>query len=144
MALLADRKYWDGRYTLDAEPFDWFQRYGTCKSFRDVISQSLKPTDSILIIGSGTSRLSEELYADNYRRIYNIDFSPVAVSKLNERYAKMGLKQIQNTVMDASSMDFNDSTFDVVIDKATLDSVLCAEEVGEHNAAKILSGESLR
>ena len=51
----------------------------------------------------------------------------MCVGLLTERYAQLGMKPVQNSVMDVRSLDFNDASFDAVLDKATLDSVLVGE-----------------
>ena len=146
MARLGSKDYWDARYTLDPQPFDWLQRYGTCKPYRDLVKRYAKPADQIIVLGAGSSRLSEELHDhDKYKSLYNVDFSAVAISQLNERYAQLNegraedaQLRIESAVMDLRSMDFNDGSFDVALDKAVLDVVLCGEGAAE-NAAKLLS-----
>jgi hypothetical protein len=44
--------YWEERYEVNPEPFDWYQIY---QSLKDKISTFLKPNDKILILGAGTS-----------------------------------------------------------------------------------------
>ena len=53
MAQYGKSEYWEDRYNKDKEPFDWYQRYG---GIRDIITQYVQPTFSILNIGAGNSR----------------------------------------------------------------------------------------
>lgn len=76
-------EYWEERYSKDPEPFDWLQRY---QSVREVVSKYVQHTDRILNVGAGNSRMSEEMYDDGYKTIVNIDFSPVCVSQMKEKY----------------------------------------------------------
>lgn len=147
MSLLASREYWESRYKLDPEPFDWYQRITLSDQYREAVQQCLQPLGKTLVVGAGTSRLTEELWAIQSQRfasssgefsMVNIDFSSVCISLLNDRYLRMGLSAIQNTLMDVRSMEFGDSSFDVVIDKATLDSILCGEG-GAQSGARLLS-----
>ena len=60
---------------------------------------------------------------EGYADITNIDISPICTKAMTEKYKEKAdiLKYVQ---MDARTMEFNESSFDAVIDKATLDSVL--------------------
>lgn len=60
-----------------------------------------------------------------YTSITNIDISRVCVDQMLERYRDKPTLQWQQ--MNCCSLDFPDETFDVVLDKGTLDSVLCGE-----------------
>ena len=53
--------YWDERYTKDPEPFDWYQRY---QGLKDIIKQNIRTDHNILMAGSGSSRLSNDMYED--------------------------------------------------------------------------------
>ena len=64
---LADADYWDQRYTLDSEPFEWYLSYSTSKEYREALSllrQAVTPAlrqsfeisdDLVLPTGSTTS-----------------------------------------------------------------------------------------
>eukprot|EP01114_Cavostelium_apophysatum_P012156 TRINITY_DN2697_c0_g1_i1.p1 TRINITY_DN2697_c0_g1~~TRINITY_DN2697_c0_g1_i1.p1 ORF type:complete len:204 (+),score=21.80 TRINITY_DN2697_c0_g1_i1:71-682(+) len=114
--------YWDDRYSRDLDPFDWYQRFGGIKH---LISKSVKHAGRVLIVGCGTSRLSEDMLKDGFKDIVNIDVSSVVISHMTEKYKDTpGL--IFRT-MDVMSMEFSDSAFDAVVDKGTLDAILCGE-----------------
>merc|ERR1712107_559004 len=86
--------------------------------------------------GSGNSRLSEEMYEEGIHNITNIDISMVVTKAMQEKYSdKPGMTYVQ---MDGRAMEFPDANFNVVVDKATIDSVLCGEG-STHNAQKMLS-----
>jgi ubiquinone/menaquinone biosynthesis C-methylase UbiE len=128
MARYAEKAYWDERYTYDQEPFDWYQRYATCGGFRDAVRECVHKSDQILIVGAGTSRLGEEMFGDGYSNLFNMDASPVACKLLEERYERTGGLPIDNRVGDVQLLSFNDGSFDAIIDKGTLDALLCAEQ----------------
>lgn len=133
MAQYGKGEYWDDRYSRDPEPFDWYQRWAGLK---DIFTQYLQPQHLILNVGAGNSRLSEEMFDDNYTNITNIDISATVVNAMKEKYAdRQGMSYQQQ---DVRSMDtFADGSFDCVIDKGTMDSVLCGEG-STHNCQKAL------
>ena len=47
------------RYTRDPEPFDWYQRWAGLK---DTFSEFAQPSNAILMLGCGNSRLSEACF----------------------------------------------------------------------------------
>ena len=53
MAQYGKSEYWEDRYQKDKEPFDWYQRYSGLK---DIITQYVQPSFSILNVGAGNSR----------------------------------------------------------------------------------------
>lgn len=125
-------------------------------------------TAAILVPGSGTSRLSEDMLADGYTGgITNIDISRTAIDLMADRckdraglqcawrprgdaWQSQGARALTRThntrahtytlafsalrlprravqVMNSCSLGFPDASFDAVIDKAMLDSLLCGE-----------------
>ena len=133
MAQYGKPAYWDERYTKDPEPFDWYQRYSGLK---DLVGQYMKADDHILMLGCGNSRLSEEMYDEGFKSIANIDISKVVIDQMTEKYRdKTGLTWQH---MNACALDFPDDTFDVVMDKGTMDSILCGEG-STANVGKLLS-----
>ncbi len=130
------KSYWDKRYQQDPEPYDWYQKYSAIKPFLGQYLARFK-NPRILILGCGNSRLSEELYMDGFKNITNIDYSPVCVHQMSERYSDY--PEMKFLVMDCTDMTFDNSSFDVIIDKGTLDSVLCSEGASD-NAHKTLKG----
>jgi ubiquinone/menaquinone biosynthesis C-methylase UbiE len=133
MAQYGKPDYWDERYTRDPEQFDWYQRWAGLK---DTFNQFVQPHHSVLMVGAGNSRLSEEMYEDGYQKITNIDISSVVVRAMSEKYRdKPGMSY---ATMDSRAIDMADQSFNVVIDKACLDAILCGEG-STHNAQKMLT-----
>eukprot|EP01017_Pseudomicrothorax_dubius_P000311 TRINITY_DN0_c1537_g1_i1.p1 TRINITY_DN0_c1537_g1~~TRINITY_DN0_c1537_g1_i1.p1 ORF type:complete len:223 (+),score=60.38 TRINITY_DN0_c1537_g1_i1:46-714(+) len=127
-------EYWEKRYTNDPEPFDWYQRYSGVK---DIVTQYITAESKILNVGAGNSRMSEEMYDDGYQNIVNIDVSQIVTKAMQEKYKDKG-PNFKYLCMDARNMDFGDGSFDCVVDKGTLDAVLCGE-MSTTNAHKMLS-----
>ncbi|KAI9910631.1 hypothetical protein PsorP6_010791 [Peronosclerospora sorghi] len=123
MAQYGKATYWDERYTKDAEPFDWYQRYDGLK---ELLNQYVKKTDNILMAGAGNSRLSEEMINDGYEKIMNVDVSEIVVKQMIAKYEDRA-KQLQWQTMNMCSLEFADETYDAVVDKGTMDSILCGE-----------------
>ncbi|PHJ23033.1 methyltransferase [Cystoisospora suis] len=116
--------YWDERYRKDAEPFDWFQRYAALKPI--LLECGLEAESKILNLGCGTSRISEELYADGYKKIVNIDYSGVCISHMQRRCAdKEEMTFLQMNTLDMNPLE--DNSFDLIFDKGTLDCILCGD-----------------
>ena len=76
--------------------------------------------------GCGNSALSENMYQDGYHFITNIDYSSVVIENMKNRSPEAQL--MKWIVMDITDMKFNEGSFDVVIEKATLDSLLVQEK----------------
>jgi len=122
MAQYGKSDYWDERYSRDSEPFDWYQRWS---GLRDIISKYTKTSHNILVVGAGNSRMSEEMHDEGYTSITNIDTSMVCIKAMQDKYRdKEGLIYQH---MDLKNMDLQDGAFQCVLDKGTLDSLLCGE-----------------
>lgn len=116
------QEYWDKRYTKENN-FEWCKRYG---DFKDLMHRHVRKSDRILMLGCGNSTLSEDMYSDGYRNIVNIDFSPVVIENMKRKCQDMvDMKWI---VMDITDMTFAPNSFDVVIEKATLDALLVEDK----------------
>ncbi|GKT32899.1 Endothelin-converting enzyme 2 [Aduncisulcus paluster] len=125
-------QYWDSRYSFDKDPFEWFQKYG---EIRGIISSYVTDKSNVLVVGCGSSELSSELYADGVKFITNLDFSSKIIDHLKATISDA--PEMKFECMDACSMKY-DGQFDVVIDKATFDCVLCGEGCRDR-AARYLS-----
>ncbi|GAB4853937.1 hypothetical protein Ancab_018146 [Ancistrocladus abbreviatus] len=112
-----DPRYWDERFAKE-EHYEWFKDYS---HFRHLILQHIKPNSSVLELGCGNSQLSEEMYKDGITNITCTDLSPVAVHKMQTRLSLKGYKEIKVMVADILDLPFGVETFDVVIEKGTMD-----------------------
>lgn len=85
--------------------------------------------------------MSEDMIKDGYEDIVNIDISSVAIEIMRRKYEHIPqLKYMQMDVRDMSF--FPDESFDSVIDKGTLDSLLCGNNAPI--SAKQMLGEVSR
>ncbi|SBT42730.1 methyltransferase [Plasmodium ovale wallikeri] len=81
----------------------------------------------ILNVGCGTSKFSEDMLDSGYTDITNIDASTVCINKMKETYKdKPNLKYMLMDVCDMKQ--FKNAEFDLIIDKACLDSIVCSED----------------
>lgn len=112
-----DPHYWNERFSKE-EHYEWFKDYS---HFRHLIQAHIPPTSSVLELGCGNSQLCEEMYRDGITEVTCIDFSAVAVEKMQKRLEAKGYKEIKVLEADMLDLPFNDECFDVVIEKGTMD-----------------------
>ncbi|XP_067139077.1 EEF1A lysine methyltransferase 4-like [Centruroides vittatus] len=117
-----DVEYWNKRYELE-ENNDWLLHYD---SLSHLITQYVKFTDKILMLGCGNSLLSERMFKEGFNDITNIDYSNVVIDKMKNHCATCS--EMKWLCMDAKGLKFPDKDFDVVIEKATIDSMMVKEK----------------
>ena len=116
----AKKEYWNERFNKTDTNFDWYADWDQLSKY---FIPLLNPDSKILMVGCGNSKLSNQMYLSNYKKIINIDISDVVIEKMKEQYSEMEWK-----VMDATKMSFEDNIFDCVIDKGTLDAIMCGND----------------
>jgi len=133
----ANPRYWDDYYKKldESERFDWYVSWDTPtkpedpndktwgdKKLGDIMAKFLKPESKTLMLGCGNSDMSEKMYRDGYHEIVNIDISEQLMQNLRQKQ-QAAMPKMQWLYMDATAMTFDTGSFDVVIDKGTLDAV---------------------
>ncbi|XP_035027152.1 EEF1A lysine methyltransferase 4 [Hippoglossus stenolepis] len=114
--------YWDERYKKEL-CYDWL---GDFSKFQHLLDTHVKKEDSILILGCGNSSMSGDMYIAGYRSITNIDYSSVCISTMGARYSDCpGMTWRQ---MDVRQLHFPGTSFDVILEKATLDAIMVEEK----------------
>lgn len=121
----ATKEYWDERYQQESEgSFDWF------KSYADVadILRELVPDKSsrILMLGCGNSKLSEQMYDDGFKNIVNTDYSEIVVDQMRQRHQD-SRPEMEWHVMDIRELSLPSGSFDVAIDKGTMDAMMTSK-----------------
>uniref|UniRef100_A0A8C2MLE2 Endothelin converting enzyme 2 n=1 Tax=Cricetulus griseus TaxID=10029 RepID=A0A8C2MLE2_CRIGR len=136
-------QYWDQRYkdAAGSGPYEWF---GDFASFRALLEPELCPEDRILVLGCGNSALSYELFLGGFPNVTSVDYSPVVVAAMQVRYAHV--PSLRWETMDVRALDFPSGSFDVVLEKGTLDALLAGERdpwnvssEGIHTVDQVLS-----
>ncbi|CAM0879107.1 unnamed protein product [Alopecurus aequalis] len=113
-----DPSYWDQRFGKE-EHYEWFK---DLSHFRHLLAPLLSPDISVLEVGCGNSRLGEELLREGVAGgVTCIDLSPVAVQRMRDRLAEQGTSGVDVVVADMLDMPFQSESFDLVIEKGTMD-----------------------
>ncbi|XP_052164902.1 uncharacterized protein LOC127781880 [Oryza glaberrima] len=125
--------YWDERYRKEAGPFDWYQKY---PALAPLLAVYVRRHHRLLLAGCGNSVFGENMVDDGYQDIINIDISSVVIDQMKKKYRdKPHLKYMK---MDVRNMaEFESGSFDAVIDKGTLDSIMCGQN-SQENASQML------
>ncbi|TFK51876.1 S-adenosyl-L-methionine-dependent methyltransferase [Heliocybe sulcata] len=120
------KEYWDKRYERESDEssFDWFKSYDEIAPLiRELIPDK---SSRILMLGCGNSRLSEQMYDDGYKNIVNIDYSSVVIQQMRERHAAVR-PEMEWYEMDVRALTFDTNSFDVAIDKGTMDAMMTSK-----------------
>nr|XP_022321268.1 methyltransferase-like protein 13 [Crassostrea virginica]XP_022321269.1 methyltransferase-like protein 13 [Crassostrea virginica] len=130
-------EYWENFFKKrGTKAFEW---YGEYPELCGVLHKYVKPADKVLMVGCGNSVLSENLYDVGHHNITNIDISDVVVRQMTERN-KEQRPDMKYLKMDALNMNFEDSSFSVVLDKGTLDALMVDEsEAVDKDISKMFS-----
>jgi len=134
----ADPDYWEVRYNeTQFEAYDWYLKW---LGLKNILAPVLSTESQVLMVGCGTSSLSDEMYLEGYTNITNIDRCDVVINAVAERNQDKASMRYQ--VMDALEMPEDWTGFyDVIIDKACLDAVMCGKD-GKASASKMLKNVS--
>ena len=89
---MSDRKaHWDNIYKdKDAEEVSWFQPKPDL-SLKLIENSKTGPTEAILDVGGGLSRLVDHLYDDGFSNLAVLDISANAISSTQQRLGKKAL-----------------------------------------------------
>ncbi|CAJ1060095.1 eEF1A lysine and N-terminal methyltransferase [Xyrichtys novacula] len=118
-------EYWEKFFKKRGEKaFEW---YGDYNSLCGVLHKYIKVPDQVLVVGCGNSELSEQLYDVGYKHLTNIDISETVVTHMSQRNAERRPGLIFQQV-DATQTPYEDSSFQAVLDKGTLDAMASEEE----------------
>lgn len=130
--------FWQHRYdgiTPDFKPHDWYVSWGTIKeriwaTTKMVEERKGKGPMTVLNLGCGNSLVAEALLDDTkspaIEKIISIDFIDSVIKAQQERVKNTKYaSKLEFRTMDLLHMeDFAEGSFDLIIDKGTVDSVL--------------------
>lgn len=144
-----DKEYWDKRYELSTEQYDWFMEYPKFKGALlphmrvapkgedGVAGMRSRGSVKVLMIGCGNARMTQQMYEDGFSQIESVDYCDVAIEQM--RALCKSVPELKFSVVDVRDMScFPNEAFDIIIDKGTLDTVLCASE-SMRNSGLVLS-----
>mmetsp|Transcript_52622 Transcript_52622/g.87379 ORF Transcript_52622/g.87379 Transcript_52622/m.87379 type:complete len:257 (-) Transcript_52622:342-1112(-) len=135
--------YWEQRYVDrsdghgDCKTFEWYAGF---EILQPVLEASLKTSMRVLHVGSGNSKLPEDMWKFGFRNQVGSDISPSVVAHMTRRTIGMeGLEWLvfdclasglpgwppQGELAPPSGSTFADGQFDAVIDKGTFDAFSC-------------------
>ncbi|CAE7439450.1 EEF1AKNMT, partial [Symbiodinium sp. CCMP2456] len=129
---LSNARFWEDYYnSTDLAAFDWYGSWDTEAAWLEdrttaqlgaVLQRYLRPSAAILVLGCGRSDLSERMYRAGYQNITNIDISSSLLQRLESRLGP-SLPGMSWKWMNVSAMSADSSSFDVVMEKGTYDSL---------------------
>jgi ubiquinone/menaquinone biosynthesis C-methylase UbiE len=119
-----DKNYWEDRYDeQNGTTFDWLEDYESIKPIIDNLN--IKKESRILNVGCGNSEFSEKMYDEGFTHNYNIDICQNVIDYMKSR--NKDKKGLHYDVMDVCDMAYKDETFDLIVDKSTIDALLCGD-----------------
>ncbi len=119
------KEYWDRFFTRRSSAFEW---YGDYTNHCHILHKYIKPSNRILVVGCGNSKLSEGLYDAGFHAIDNVDISDVVIKKMAARN-RQKRPEMTFSKMDLLHIGYEDRSYDCVIDKGTLDAIFSHAEV---------------
>ncbi|XP_033894267.2 EEF1A lysine methyltransferase 4-like [Acipenser ruthenus] len=121
-----DVDYWDERYKLwrlcgpHEESFEWFG------NFKHILELHVRKQDGILVLCCGNSSMSSDMHSCGFTSITNIDYSAVCIKAMAARHR--GCPGMDWRQMDARLLTFAEGSFDVVLEKETLNAMMVEEK----------------
>jgi len=113
------------------------------QELKSLLNSTIQRSWNSLIVGCGNSALAEQMKLDGYDRlIVSIDFAPSCIDTMVERARKFKYDSLKYLIMDARELQFDNNSFDSVIDKGTIDSAFCG--AGSHQNVKKIVNEIYR
>ena len=124
-----DRAYWDTFFKeRKQEAFEWYGTYSELRPFVAKAAARGVKRERVLVIGCGNSDFSTELYVKGgFHRVVNVDFSAPVIEEMRRKTLAV-CPEMEWRVMDVTAMAFEEGSFDVVLDKGTLDAIFSTPE----------------
>eukprot|EP00903_Cladosiphon_okamuranus_P013567 g12638.t1 len=136
-----DPSFWEAQYSSrhasqeELTAFEWFLPYdgegdgkgeSGLREYLLPFLESMHSCDRLLHVGCGTSDLGPKLAQEPSLLVdvMDADNSPSAIRIMEQRHAN--LENYGACEADVLNLDFPDGTFDAIVDKGTLDALLCS------------------
>lgn len=121
--------YWNNFFQdkKTKQGFEWYASYAEIEYYLKLSVKDNKEA-RVLVTGCGNSLLSEQMHKGLglKKNVTSVDFEEAVI----KRMANKGVAGVDYQVMDVTAMTFEDSSYDFVVDKGTLDA-LCADKSPE-------------
>ena len=138
--------------------FEWYAPWSSVRELVRAVVPDLH--GAVLELGCGSSTLALDMHRDGYTDVLAVDFAPAAVEVSNELARAAGVSLgtrptagavadasagaeeavpgLRFEVMDVRELSLEASSVECVIDKATVDAILCAAD-GAQNVLRVAS-----
>ncbi len=118
-----EQSYWDKRFE-EEQSYEWLV---TWRDVAELLARAgLRPEHRILVVGCGNSRFSAHMADAGFVDVVNTDFSPVVIERMAAQHSSTH-PTLRWLTMDMLDLQFEDGSFDAVIDKAAMDALMCDE-----------------
>lgn len=120
-----ETEYWNKRYETE-DHFEWLGQ-SCCEKTIELLNCQIQDKQKavVLILGCGNSNLSPEMRNDGFENVLSTDISEIVIRNQRKKFPHLKWKVLDMTKMD----EIEDSSFDFVIEKATLDAFLSGKEL---------------
>ena len=84
------KDFWENRYKENQKTyFDWYAEYPELKETLEG-QYCIEKSNSVLMLGCGNSKLSDQMYEAGYQDILNIDISPSVIEQMKQASIEKG------------------------------------------------------
>lgn len=121
------QSYWHDRFVSETA-FEWLVPSDTFTSILEPHLSQLRKTARILQLGFGTSDLQNHLRSRGFCDVTNVDYEPLAIDRGRDHETQaFGDVVMKYAVADVTQLSRErlSGTFDLIVDKSTVDAVAC-------------------
>jgi len=123
------KDYWDKEFGegIYKDAFDWVCEWSDVEGD---LAKLLNKSDKILVPGCGNAPFQLQMHDAGYKQLVCGDNSEVVIEQNQD--ANMETRpSIEWDLMDCTAMDYEDNSFDAVVDKSLLDCLHCCDGANE-------------
>lgn len=116
-----DIRFWIDRYAANTSPLEWYLSWSLLESTLESI---IKQCDSCLYVGCGTSQLGVDMLSCGLNKVLNIDISQDVIDAMSRRFVDRRVGWEVHNILESR---IPSRSFDMVLDKGTLDALMCSD-----------------